>query len=138
MPAFQADPAWPKLPNNWILGEVSSVAVDRRDHVWILHRPRSVPADQQNRAAPAVLELDAAGTFVKSFGGPSDAFEWSDSEHGIFVDHKDQVWVGGNNPMTTSVSRRSDDMLLKFTSGGKFVRRSGGAIRVAETRTPRT
>jgi DNA-binding beta-propeller fold protein YncE len=125
VPKFEADPGWPKLPNNWILGEVSSVAVDRRDHVWILHRPRSVPAEQQNRAAPAVLEFDAAGAFVKSFGGPSDAYEWSDSEHGIFVDHKDQVWLGGNNPMTTSVSRRSDDMLLKFTTGGKFVAQYG-------------
>jgi hypothetical protein len=125
VPTFRADPAWPKLPNNWILGEVSSVAVDRRDHVWVLHRPRSVPADQQGRAAPAVLEFDAAGAFVKGFGGPSDAFEWSDSEHGIFVDYKDRVWIGGNNPMTTSVSRRSDDMLLKFTIEGKFIAQIG-------------
>ena len=124
-PTFEADPTWPRLPNNWMLGEVSSVAVDRRDHVWILHRPRTVPADQQHRAAPAVLEFDAAGTFVKSLGGPSDAYEWSDNEHGIFVDHRDQVWLGGNNPTAQSVSRRSDDMLLKFTIAGKFIAQFG-------------
>ena len=41
-PSFQVDPNWPAIPNNWVLGVVSSVTVDRRDHVWILHRPRSV------------------------------------------------------------------------------------------------
>ena len=125
VPKFQADPSWPKLPNNWVLGEVSSVAVDRRDHVWVLQRPRTVPAERQERAAPAVLEFDAAGNFVKTLGGPSDAYEWSDNEHGIFVDHKDQVWIGGNNPTGQALSRRSDDMLLKFTIAGKFVSQIG-------------
>src|SRR5262245_8969738 len=72
VPKFQADRNWPKLPNNWILGEVSSVAVDRRDHVWILHRPRTVPKELQDRAAPAVLEIDPSGNFVKTLGGLSD------------------------------------------------------------------
>ena len=125
LPKFQADPVWPKLPNNWVLGEVSSVAVDRHDHVWVLHRPRSVPADQQGRAAAAVLEFDGAGKFVKSWGGPSDTYEWPDTEHGIFVDYKDNVWLGGDNPIPTSVTRRSDDMLLKFTTSGKFVMQVG-------------
>ena len=126
VPTFQADANWPKLPNNWVLGEVSSVAVDRRDHVWVLQRPRTVPAEQRDRAAPAVLEFDAAGNFVKTLGGPSDAYDWPDNEHGIFVDHKDQVWIGGNNPTGQAVSRRSDDMVLKFTIAGKFVSQIGG------------
>ena len=125
VPVFQADPAWPKLPNQWVLGEVSSVAVDRRDHVWVLHRPRTVPPDQQAHAAPAVLEFDASGTFIKSLGGPSEAYEWSDNEHGIFVDHKDRVWVGGNSPTGQPASRRSDDMLLRFTTRGAFVSQIG-------------
>ena len=42
-PQFQVDPFWPKpLPNNWILGQVSGVAVDKRGHVWIVQRPRSL------------------------------------------------------------------------------------------------
>src|SRR5207253_1541006 len=60
-PHFQVDPTFPKVPNNWVLGDASSVAVDRRDHVFILHRPRTVPADKKDRAAPPVLEYDAAG-----------------------------------------------------------------------------
>jgi hypothetical protein len=40
VPQFQVDPFWPKpLPNNWILGQVAGVAVDKHNHVWIVHRP---------------------------------------------------------------------------------------------------
>lgn len=39
VPAFQLDPAWPKLlPHSWILGMVASLTVESRDHVWIIHR----------------------------------------------------------------------------------------------------
>src|SRR4029453_8307382 len=69
MPVFQAAPTWPKLPNNWVVGIVSAVTVDSRDHVWILHRPRTVAAELKDRAAPPVLELDADGKFVNAWGG---------------------------------------------------------------------
>ena len=112
MPVFEVDTAWPKLPNNWALGQTPSVAVDRHDHVWILHRPRTV-ADGQ-KAAPPVIELDAAGRFVSAWGGPGPGFDWPDSEHGIFVDYKDKVWIGGSSPTSTSLTKRSDDMLIKI------------------------
>ena len=33
-PKYSVDPYWPKpLPNNWILGQVSGVAVDAKDNV---------------------------------------------------------------------------------------------------------
>jgi hypothetical protein len=107
-----------------VLGEVSSVAVDRNDHVWVLHRPRTVPADQRGKAAPSVLEFDADGKFIQGFGGPADAYEWPDNEHAIFVDRKDRVWIGGNAPQGTNPPR-SDDMLLKFTAGGMFIAQIG-------------
>ena len=85
MPAFEVDAAWPKLPNGWTLGQTPSVAVDRKDNVWILHRPRT--AEGQNvKAAPAVVKLDAAGGFVNAWGGPGQGFDWPDSEHGILVE----------------------------------------------------
>jgi hypothetical protein len=38
VPQFQVDPFWPKpLPNNWILGQVAGVAVDKRNHIWMVH-----------------------------------------------------------------------------------------------------
>ena len=42
VPLFQVDPAWLKLPQNWVLGQGSAVAVDKHDNVWILHRPKYV------------------------------------------------------------------------------------------------
>jgi hypothetical protein len=126
LPTFQVDPTWPKLPNNWVIGDPSSIAVDRHDNVWILHRPRTVPADKKDRAAPPVLEFDASGKFIQAWGGPSDTYEWPDTEHGIYVDYKDRVWIGGNNPNAQlRLTQRSDDMLLKFTTAGKFLQQIG-------------
>ena len=43
-PRLKVDPSWPKpLPNNWVIGQIGGIAVDSRDHVWVLQRPRSVP-----------------------------------------------------------------------------------------------
>ena len=126
MPAFEVDSSWPKLPNNWVLGQTPGIAVDRRDHVYILHRPRTVPEELRSRAAPAVLEFDEKGAFVTAWGGPGTGFDWPDSEHGIFVDDKDNVWIGGSSPTSQSLTRRSDDMLLKFTRQGKFLLQIGG------------
>ena len=43
LPQFQVDPLWPKpLPNNWILGQVSGIATDRFDRIWVVHRPGSL------------------------------------------------------------------------------------------------
>jgi hypothetical protein len=129
MPAFEVDASWPKLPNNWVLGQTPGIAVDRRDHVYILHRPRTVPEELRSRAAPAVLEFDEKGAFVTAWGGPGAGFDWPDSEHGIFVDSKDNVWIGGSSPTSQSLTRRSDDMLLKFTRQGKFLLQIGGPDR---------
>src|SRR5262249_58242014 len=40
-PMFEVDPPWPTIPNNWVLGEVTSVSVDSKDHGWGLHGPQS-------------------------------------------------------------------------------------------------
>jgi DNA-binding beta-propeller fold protein YncE len=126
LPVFEVDATWPKLPNNWVLGQTPGIAVDGRDHVYLLHRPRTVPEELRSRAAPAVLEFDEKGAFVSAWGGPGAGFDWPDSEHGIFVDSKDNVWIGGSSPTSQSLTRRSDDMLLKFTRQGKFLLQIGG------------
>ena len=135
MPVFEVDATWPKLPNNWVMGDPSSIAVDRHDNVWILHRPRTVPAEKKEHAAPPVLEFDKNGKFLQAWGGSpvngvngvNDVqWEWPDTEHGIYVDYKDNVWIGGNNPnVQIRVSSRSDDMLLKFTSKGTLIKQIG-------------
>ena len=120
VPVFEVDPSWPSIPNDWVLGQVASVAVDGRDHIWVLHRPRTVPDAEQANAAPPVLVFDTAGTFIRAWGGPADGFDWPANEHGIHVDHAGHVWIGGNG------GDPSDDMLLKFTSEGELVLQVGG------------
>jgi DNA-binding beta-propeller fold protein YncE len=126
VPAFEVDASWPRLPNNWVLGQTPGIAVDRRDHVYLLHRPRTTSEADRSKAAPAVLEFDEKGAFVKAWGGPGQGFDWPDSEHGIFVDNDLNVWIGGSSPTSQSLTRRSDDMLLKFTNDGKFLLQVGG------------
>jgi hypothetical protein len=117
MPVFQVDPSWPKLPNNWVMGVVSSVTVDGHDHVWILQRPRTVQDSLRARAAPPVLEFDADGKFLNAWGGAGQQYDWPLTEHGITVDDKDVVWIGGSGV--------TDDMLLKFTTQGRFLKQFG-------------
>jgi DNA-binding beta-propeller fold protein YncE len=131
VPQFQVDPFWPKpLPNNWIVGQVAGVHVDKRDHVWIIHRPSSLSDREVGAAsnppiskccfpAPPVLEFDQEGNLVRSWGGPGAGYEWPASEHGIHVDNNDFVWIGGNG--------EKDNQILKFTLDGKFVLQIGKA-----------
>ncbi len=127
-PTFQVDRAWLKLPGKWKLGDASSVAVDARDHVWVLHRPRTLPPDQIASAAPPVLEFDAAGNFIQGWGGPGNGYQWPEREHGLYVDYRDHVWIGGNNcpgSKLPGLKPVADDQLVKFTTTGKFVMQVG-------------
>jgi DNA-binding beta-propeller fold protein YncE len=127
LPHFEPDPFWPKpLPNNWMIGQVSGTAIDSRDHVWILHRPRTLDEHDKYGAAkkgdccipaPPVIEFDQAGNVVGSWGGAGEGYEWPDNEHGIFVDAKDNVWITGNGD--------KDAQILKFTKAGKFLMQIG-------------
>jgi hypothetical protein len=124
VPVFEVDPAWPQLPNNWVLGNVSKVMVDQHDNVWLIHRPRTVPAGKTS--APPVVELDASGKFVQAWGGDGEGYDWPDAEHNVFVDYKDNVWISGSSPSGQSKTKRSDDMLIKFTNNGKLIFELGG------------
>ena len=131
-PRFEVDPFWPKpLPNHWLLGATIGIWVDERDHVWILHRSSATlnnnergaelnpPTGECCKGAPPVLEFDPNGTLVGSWGGPGEGYEWPNSNHGIFVDHKGNVWIGGNGA--------GDSHILKFTRTGKFIAQFGKA-----------
>ena len=129
LPQFQVDPFWPKpLPNNWILGQVSGIATDKSDRIWVVHRPGSLTprerAAEQNPpeakcciAAPPVLVFDQSGNLIRHWGGSGPGYEWPESEHGIFIDDNDFVWLAGNG--------KKDGQLLKFTMDGKFVLQIG-------------
>jgi DNA-binding beta-propeller fold protein YncE len=130
-PAFRVDPYWPKpLPNNWIMGQIGGISVDAQDNIWVFQRPRSLTDDEKAASlnpplakccvpAPSVLVFNQAGDVVKSWGGPADnlGYDWPLQEHGILADNKGFVWLGGNG--------KGDNMVLKFTTEGKFVKQIG-------------
>ncbi|MGQ0662130.1 MAG: hypothetical protein ACT4P2_00815 [Pseudomonadota bacterium] len=130
-PGFAVDPLWPKpLPDNWLLGQVAGVAVDSHDNIWIVQRPRSLTDDEKGATltpprskccapAPPVMQFDSDGNFLKGWGGPGPGYEWPAGEHGIYVDHKDNVWIAGN--------AENDHQVLKFTNDGKFLMQIGRA-----------
>ena len=132
VPRFEIDPYWPKpLPNSWEMGELGAVFVDAKDHVWVISRPRTLTADQIGLSlapptaeccipAPPVIEFDQEGRVVQSWGGPGRGYEWPANEHGLFVDHQGNVWLGGN---TTN----EDSQILKFAHDGKFLMQIGRA-----------
>jgi hypothetical protein len=102
-PSFVLDPAWPKpLPHHWLVGDIGGITVDKHDHIWVYHRPRSLsstdsgmqgvagndakgspisalgfrrPYGQLNGCcmpAPSVLEFDKEGNLLQAWGGPGD------------------------------------------------------------------
>jgi hypothetical protein len=157
-PRFEVDPFWPKpLPNHWILGQTIGVSVDGSDHIWIIHRGGSLEPGEQHAAthpqiaqccaaAPPVLEFDEQGNLIGHWGGPGNGYDWPDSNHGITVDYKGFVWIGGNGRGNTggrgaingsdeepgeagrgrgAFQSFNDNMVLKFTQDGKFVMQIG-------------
>jgi len=164
-PRFEVDPLWPKpLPNKWILGQTIGVSVDAQDHVWIIHRAGSLepgevhatttpPTSQCCAPAPPILEFDAAGNLIGHWGGPGQGYDWPDSNHGITLDYRGNVWIGGNGRgappagrgqpaagrgqpaagqnrqqeegQTGGTQSFNDNMVLKFTQDGKFLMQIG-------------
>ncbi|KQP23605.1 hypothetical protein ASF43_02465 [Pseudorhodoferax sp. Leaf267] len=128
---YLVDPYWPKpLPDQWQVGAVAGVAVDRRDHVWIIQRPSSLTDDEKAASfsppraaccvpAPSVIEFDADGKVLRSWGAPGAGYEFPKREHGIHVDAQDNVWIAGNH--------EQDHQILKFTADGKFLLQIGQA-----------
>jgi DNA-binding beta-propeller fold protein YncE len=131
-PVFEVDPFWPKpLPNHWVLGATIGLSVDSRDHVFIVHRRDTFNERNEIGAAtdpktgeccvpaPNILEFDPEGNLVNHWGGPADGYTWPSSNHGVTVDHKDNIWIGGNGD--------TDSHILKFTRDGKFLKQFGEA-----------
>jgi len=129
-PIFEVDPFWPKpLPNHWVLGAAVGVGVDSRDHVFIVHRKAPLnerteigastdpPTGECCLPAPYVLEFDPEGNVVNSWGGEGEGYTWPTSNHGITVDPKDNIWIGGNGD--------GDSHILKFSRDGTFLMEIG-------------
>ena len=149
-PIFKVDPLWPKpLPNHWVLGSVTGVAVDARDHIWITHRGADSLGNNEKGAilnpptgccvpAPQVLEFDQAGNLISHWGGPGEGFEWPQSTGAISIDHKGNVWIaaaGQPEPAAgrgaaPTTPRPQDAHIIKFSRTGQFLLQIGRAGKV--------
>ncbi len=142
VPRFEYDPTWPKpLPNNWLTGNIGAMVIDSQDHIWVAQRPGSTTNLSERYGleglgeccfpAPPVLEFDQAGNLLQSWGpihddkgvligkqvgSPFPDGAWPMNEHGIFLDHKNNVWIGTQSPPS---------QVSKFTRDGKFLLRIG-------------
>ncbi|MGH9753495.1 MAG: hypothetical protein ACREA2_11995 [Blastocatellia bacterium] len=136
-PVFKVDPLWPKpLPNHWVLGSVTGVAVDAQDHIWITHRGADSLGNNEKGAilnpptgccvpAPQVLEFDQAGNLLSHWVGPGEGYEWPQSTGGISIDHKGNVWIaaagqpepvaGRGQTGAPAVPRPQDAHVIKFS-----------------------
>ena len=123
-PRFTVDATWPKdMPNNWVFGSITGVFVDAKDQVWVTHLPETLTEEETSetqtppiatccKSAPTVVVFDQAGNVVNSWGDPTqDISVYPRNPHGIFVDHKDNVWIG------TYMHHR----VMKFTREGKHL-----------------
>jgi hypothetical protein len=177
-PQFEVDPSWPEeLPNNWLIGQVGGIAVDRHDNIWIIQRARTLTNDEAGATdayidpatgdtatneegvpinalghprpfgpisgcclpAPAVMQFSPDGELLQAWGGPADpgfvgpggrcdpadGCTWPAGEHGIFVDHDDNVWIAGNGNSTGgfpwAATHGEDSQVLKFSNDGTFL-----------------
>lgn len=133
-PRFQVDAAWPQMPADLILGQVSGVSVDADGTIWLVHRPHSLDATETGplqeppiadccKPAPTVVRFARNGTYLGGWGnadtGPvvDGVNQWPNSVHGIYVDDDRTVWIGGNGD--------GDHAVLNFTADGEFIRAIG-------------
>jgi DNA-binding beta-propeller fold protein YncE len=146
------DPFWPRpLPNHWLFGSITGVAVDARNHVWVVHRgAASLNARTEMGAAtdpptaeaccvpaPAVLQFDPSGTLVSHWGGPGRGYDWPQSPGGIALDDRGNVWIAAAGPADPLPGARAgrggspaappppDAHVLKFSADGRFLMQIG-------------
>jgi peptidylamidoglycolate lyase len=100
---------WPQLPPGFVLGQVSGVAIDSHNHVFVFHRAENSWATDKSHfiASPAVLCFDGdSGKLL---------FSWGENRfldpHGLRVDRHDNVWV----------TDRGLQQVLEFTHDGKLL-----------------
>ncbi len=133
IPVFKADAAWPRLPEDQMLGQVSGLAVGPDGHVWLTQRPHSLGGTDLGldsgealaccRTPSPVLRLDTEGRIVAEWGGPDSApmidgvNQWPANTHGLFVDDDGNVWIGGNGA--------GDHAALKFSPAGDYLGQIG-------------
>ena len=131
VPRYEVDPTWPKpLPNRWVTGEMGGVCADSQDHIFIAQRVNDVGGmdghlegltnDELNagQAAPPVIEFDAEGNVVNSWG---DSSLLPKDLHGCAIDREGHVWLDGSEDgIVQEYSHEGRELLLQIGKRGVF------------------
>lgn len=153
-PRFNVDPDWPKpLPNNWLVGQVAGVAVDRHDNIWIVQRPSTLTTDEAGaeprfpldlsqpatrtaprsdccKAAPSVMKFDRRGNLLAAWGGIADpGFLPSKCVAPAcqWPTNEHGIYVDHNDYVYIAGNGAANNQVLKFTQNGTFVYQIGVA-----------
>jgi sugar lactone lactonase YvrE len=119
-PQYAVDPAWPKpLPDRWVLGGIGGICIDAQDHVFLLNRQDAPEGDlNAGRQAPMVIEIDAAGNLVHSWGDPALL---DPRLHSCAFDKDNNIWIGSApSGMVQKYSHDGSKMLLQIGKQGVF------------------
>ncbi len=144
VPQFQFDKTWPKpLPNLMKVGQVVGVAVDSRDHIWIVQRPGTLKPSEREafdgayggfkgavagccRPAAPVIEFDQAGNMVQMWGGPEDGLDWPtpgpkspDNAYGHAPFGEQGIFVDFNDNVWLGADGPGDAQILKMSRFGR-------------------
>ncbi len=120
-PRYELDPLWPKLPfgDQWLTGGLGGMCVGGVGRIFILNRLNVVPEDLDGaRPAPPVIELDAEGNVVRSWGDPAVI---GDRLHDCHVDAAGSVWlVAAGTGMVQKYSSDGSELLLQIGETGQY------------------
>jgi len=121
---------WPQLPDGFVLGQVSGVAVDSHNHVFVFHRAENSWATDKTHviASPTVLCFEGATGKLLFSWGQNRFIE----PHGLRIDREDNVWL----------TDRALQQVFKFSHDGKLLFAGGSSgltvIRTADLTVART
>lgn len=99
---YEADDAWAKLPEGWSFSEVSAVATDSRDRVFVF-----------DRGEHPVLIFERDGTFVGSWGEGVFA-----RPHGLFIGPDDSVYCTDDLDHTVRKFKPDGRLLMTLGTSG--------------------
>jgi sugar lactone lactonase YvrE len=113
-PRYEVDINWPKpFPNQWVIGGLGGLCVDRNDHVFILNRQDVLKGElNAGKLAPNIIEFDPEGNVVNSWG---DAKLLDDRLHSCHVDQDNNIWIGS----------APSGMVQKYSHDGKLLQTIG-------------
>jgi NHL repeat len=106
--AFDSVPDFLKLPPGMNFGEVPSVAVNSKGHIFVFTRSNSAHGPAYAPSAAQLLEFAASGEFLGEIG--KGLYAWAFA-HTVRIDKDDNIWAVD----------KGSDMIVKFSPAGRVI-----------------